>query len=227
MKIRKNRGVTDATKPIEVIPGLERLKARLRPGQYLRARVLRYLDENKLLLRLLGRTVVASSARRLRSNQEVWVRVKSVGEKIHLQLVQPEVPAITAGEASRSNDTYPNLSPVGLITLPDVQERVKVLAGATDEEGQGGVVSIVLELEETPRTTLRFSLERHSNSLSIRMHSQSEDLVEEFLRRRSEVEAIATRLGFGPVHVGIEKTADEGEPLVASGHFVRGIDLVI
>ena len=225
MKVRKNSDPAVSSRTIEVVPGLDRLKASLRPGQYLRARVLRYLDERRLLLRLLGRTVVASSTRRLRSNESVWVRVKSVNEKIHLQLAQPAMPGETAEEGRAARESSQEVPPAGFLDLPGrgQRQRIRVAAGKVGEQGGSQVWSIVLGLDDPPRASLQFVLRADTNSLSVQVNSESEELVSTVRNQREVVKMMAEALGFNTVQV----SAHEIDPNLASGFPDTSIDLVI
>ncbi len=226
MRVVKRRGSDRPTGAVQVIPGLERLKARLHPGQYLRARVLRYLDERRLLLRLLGRTVVASSSRHLPPGKEIWVRVRSVDSKVHLQLAQAPPSPIEAGVDPGSAPTV-ETSREAYLALHNSNDRVKVSVARMAGGDGSRMWSIVLGLGEAASESLRFVLAEDSNLLSIRLVSEDRALVNAFMDRRDEVLRIAESLGFASTLVGA-RTARAQKALV-SGEPAQepGVDLVI
>lgn len=71
----------------------EDFRQALRIGQVMNGRVVRTFNEEKILIRLMGFTVVAKSAVPLRRGERVTVSVKDLTPMIHLKLAPAQTPS--------------------------------------------------------------------------------------------------------------------------------------
>lgn len=223
MKAAGNRSFSERV--VTIAPGFEQLRARLRPGQFLRARILYFLDRDRFLLRLLGKTVVASSTERLASGQDVWVRVRSVLDKVHLNLLDPRSLAGPIAQTAAGSETAAAWSGNTFVRVDNRRETVLVAVQRLGSHTKRPAWSIVLSVEDEPAASLRFVLEESSGLLTVRLVSSSAELVRSFLESKIAVERIAIAAGFSRVRVGAKRLTNNDDEGAELSDF--GIDVVV